>query len=320
MVQPSSAAGAQPISPAVEVVVQDAFGSTVTAATNAVTIALGENPGEGALSGTLTVSATQGVATFTNLRIDRPGSGYTLVANAAGLGGATSALFAVTLSFATVSAGVKHTCGVTAEGAVYCWGNNSDGQLGDGTTNARLGPVLVAGVGRILAAVSAGGGHSCGLTLADLAYCWGNNLFGQLGNGSPPLSRSIPSLVGDGLRLATVSAGGSHACGLTGAGDAYCWGRNVDGQLGDGTFDNRSTPGLVAGAVTFAAVDAGGNHTCGITSAHAVYCWGFNGSGQVGDGTTTTRVAPILAADGMSFATISAGVNHTCGVLAAGAV
>src|SRR5438034_8536697 len=104
-VSPTNAAGAQPIAPAVQVAVQDASGNTVINATATVTVALGANPGAGALSGTLTVAATQGIATFSNLRIDRPGSGYTLAASAGGLSGATSVPFAITLTFTAVSAG-----------------------------------------------------------------------------------------------------------------------------------------------------------------------------------------------------------------------
>src|SRR4029077_6200411 len=142
----------QPITPAVQVAVQDASGNGVTTATNAVTLALVANPGAGTLSGMLTVVATQGIATFTNLRIDRPASGYTLAARAPGLTGATSAPFAVTLTFAAVSAGGDHTCGVTTTGAAYCWGANPSGGLGDGTTTERTSPVAVLG-GLTIAAV-----------------------------------------------------------------------------------------------------------------------------------------------------------------------
>src|SRR5204862_307551 len=148
-----------------------------------VTVALGANPGAGALSGTLTVAATQGIATFSNLRIDRPGSGYTLVASAAGLSGATSASFAVTLTFTAVSAGIFHTCGVTAAGAAYCWGASGYGQLGGGAALRRFTPALVAG-GVTFATVSAGTYHTCGVAAAGAAYCWGYNASGQLGDGT----------------------------------------------------------------------------------------------------------------------------------------
>src|SRR5437667_131975 len=212
-VHPTNAAGAQLITPPVQIAVQDASGNTVTAATDAVTVALGANPGAGTLSGTLTVAAIQGIATFSNLRIDRPGSGYTLVASAGGLSGATSAPFAVTLTFATVSAGIRHTYGLAVTGDAYCWGENIVGQLGDGTATGRLtrGPLVGRGT---FAAVSAGDYHTCGVTAACAAYCWGNNGDGELGDETTT-SRSTPGLVAGGVSFATVSAAGQdHTCGF----------------------------------------------------------------------------------------------------------
>src|SRR2546422_16564 len=245
-VQPTNAAGAQPITPAVQVAVQDAVGNTVSAATNAVTVTLGSNPSGGTLGGTMTVSASQGIATFADLRIDQPGSGYTLGASAARLSGATSTPFAVTLTFTAVTAGDAHTCGVTAAGAAYCWGDNSSGQLGDGTTMNRLSPVLVQPPARVsFAAVTAGAAHTCGLTpVAGTAYCWGSNSVGQLGDGTT-MNRLTPVLVQPptGVSFAAVRAGTAHTCGLTPvAGTAYCWGANAGGQLGDGTMTDRLTP------------------------------------------------------------------------------
>ena len=242
-VSPTNAAGAQPIAPAVQVAVQDASGKTVTSASATVTVALGANPGAGTLSGTLTVAAIHGIATFSNLRIDRPGSGYTLAASAGGLSGATSVPFAVTLTFTAVSADGLYTCGLAAAGAASCWGTNGSGLLGDGTTTDRLTPGLVAG-GVSFAAVSAGTQHTCGVTAAGAAYCWGANGSGQLGDGTNTTNRLTPVLVQApaGVSFAAVTAGAVHTCGVTAAGTAYCWGRNVEGQLGDGTTTDRLTP------------------------------------------------------------------------------
>ena len=141
------------------------------------------------------------------------------------------------VSFAAVSAGSFYTCGVTVAGAAYCWGDNGLGQVGDGTTTTPgtgpSSPALVAG-GVSFAAVSAGFTHTCGVTAAGAAYCWGYNFFGDLGDGTTT-DRSSPVLVAGGVSFAAVSAGDFHTCGVTAAGAAYCWGDNTVGQLGDGT-------------------------------------------------------------------------------------
>ncbi len=136
---PSLTERAQPMAPAVVVAIQDAFGNTVTSATNPVTLALATNPGGGTLSGTTTVNASAGIATFADLSIDQPGSGYAVVAASGSLTSATSAPFGIRFTFTVVSAGANHACVMTTGGAAYCWGYNSSGQLGDGTmTEKRL--------------------------------------------------------------------------------------------------------------------------------------------------------------------------------------
>src|SRR2546430_1139423 len=149
--------------------------------------------------------------------------------------------------FAAVSAARSHTCGVTPAGATYCWGLNGSGQLGNGDAAmaTQLTPVLVAApAGVTFATVSAGDYHTCGLTPGGVAYCWGDGIEGQVGDGATQI-RLTPVPVSGGLTFRAVSAGQLHTCGVTPVGAAYCWGSNDLGQLGDGTMTIRSSPVLV---------------------------------------------------------------------------
>jgi alpha-tubulin suppressor-like RCC1 family protein len=194
--------------------------------------------------------------------------------------------------FLRLAPGLGHTCGLAPGGAAYCWGYNGAGELGNGTTGGNsTTPVAVAG-GHTFTSLVADFEHSCGLTGAGAAYCWGYNQYGALGDGTTS-NRDTPVAVAGGVTFASLTTGELHTCGLTSAGAAYCWGLNVSGELGDGTTTNSSTPVAVAGGITFAILTAGGQHTCGQTSAGAAYCWGLNQFGQLGDGTTTDRTTPV---------------------------
>jgi len=199
-------------------------------------------------------------------------------------------------SFATVSAGSGHTCGVTTSGAPYCWGSNGSGQLGDGTTTQSFGPVSVAG-GLAFTTISAGGAYSCGLTTDGTAYCWGSNAHGELGDGTTA-QQATPVPVAGSLHFATISAGSAHTCGVTTSGDAYCWGANPDGRIGDGTTSQATTPVRVAGGFAFTTVRAGDNHSCGVTTSREAYCWGANDLGQLGNGTQNATLTPVPVATG----------------------
>jgi alpha-tubulin suppressor-like RCC1 family protein len=228
------------------------------------------------------------------------------------------------LTFASLSLGTLHTCGLTAQGAAYCWGSNSRGQLGDGSTTDRATPVAVTG-GFAFEQIAAGGfdlGYTCGLTTAGQAYCWGHNGGGQLGIGTQDqAAHSAPAPVSGVVVFASLSAGlGSHTCGLTSAGSAFCWGANAFGALGDGTTGSKFTPVAVTGGIVFAQIIAGGfiGHTCGVTGSGKAYCWGENEVGAIGDGTLLDPLAPSAVAGGHSFSSLDAGFRHTCGRTTAG--
>jgi alpha-tubulin suppressor-like RCC1 family protein len=198
------------------------------------------------------------------------------------------------LSFISVSTINFHSCGVTAEGAAYCWGSNRFGGLGDGTTPDAASPVAVVG-GFSFASVSVGFAHTCGLTMVvGAAYCWGHNNAGQFGNGAT-IDVPNPVPVQGQYRFTVLSAGGDDTCGVTTSGVALCWGSGYAGELGDGTGLPRTTPTPVAGGLRFASISAGLGHTCGVTTSGALYCWGSNVHGEIGDGTTTNRSAPVVS-------------------------
>lgn len=149
-----------------------------------------------------------------------------------------------TVTLLGLTAGAEHTCGWDANGAAFCWGRNDRGQLGDGTTagTARTPAPVAGGLSFAVVVTGVGSAHTCGLTPAGAAYCWGANADGQVGDGSVA-SRLSPTAVSGGLVFTDLSVGGSHSCGVTSAGGTgYCWGANGMGQVGDGTLANRFSP------------------------------------------------------------------------------
>jgi hypothetical protein len=152
---------------------------------------------------------------------------------------------AVATSVGVLAAGSSHTC-ATSAGRLLCWGDNRFGQLGDGTTEARLDPAPVTGLPSEPVTVVAGASHTCALLADGTAHCWGQNLHGQLGDGSTTNATTPVPVVG-GLVFARLTAGGAVTCGRTVDGGEYCWGLNQSGQLGDGTLDSRLVPTRVGG-------------------------------------------------------------------------
>jgi alpha-tubulin suppressor-like RCC1 family protein len=214
--------------------------------------------------------------------------------------------------FLRVSAGMAHSCGVTLVNRGYCWGKNKNGRLGDGTSGIdRPRPVAVSG-GLLFRQVSAGRDHTCGLTTTDRAYCWGNDYFGQVGDGTPNVHPLTPVAVAGGLQFRQVDVGFDYSCGATTDNRAYCWGRQGSGELGNGQGNVVSyTPSAVAGGHHFRQVSAGFERTCGVTTDELAYCWGH---GQLGDGTTNGSFTPVAVVGGLQFRHVSAGLAYACGV------
>jgi alpha-tubulin suppressor-like RCC1 family protein len=218
--------------------------------------------GSGDTTPHLTPTAVAGTLTFTTVAaggaitcgLTAPGTAYCWGWNGLGqLGtGDTVSRLAPTLvagnvTFAMLSAGPTHACGLTATGVAYCWGYNGDGELATGDTLPRTVPTAVTG-GHTYASVNATRFTSCGVTSAGAAFCWGGNQAGQLGNGTNGTGAysSTPVAVAGGLSFAAVSGSGRHTCGLTSGNVAYCWGRNREGQLGNGVTLNSPVPARVA--------------------------------------------------------------------------
>ena len=208
---------------------------------------------------------------------------------------------------------------------MQCWGQNTDGQLGDGTKINRPTPVAVAGLSGKVTSLALGDGHTCALLQTGQIQCWGSN-GGALGDGTSTDRLAPVTVTALGGNATSISAGMAHTCALLQSGQVRCWGANGHGQLGAGTGNYISlySPSTVVGLPAKATgVSAGGVHTCALLQTGAVYCWGHNQNAQLGNGTVNppNRDTPVavLGLTGKA-ASIGAGWWHTCALLQSGQV
>ena len=234
--------------------------------------------------------------------------------------------------------GDSHSCAVTSEGELKCWGRNEHGQLGIGTTGDPFGtnptPLDVCADEACeatlsdIADVSLGDSHTCVLTTAGGVKCWGLNDHGQVGDGTPTTRSAPADVVGLTSGVVAIEAGAFHTCAVTAEGGVKCWGKNLEGQLGDDRVcgDDCINPVDVIGLTSgIASVVAAGLHTCAVTTEGGMLCWGFNFDGQLGhDSEEFISTTPVMVS-GLDSGVAAAAANgifrgSTCALLISGAV
>jgi len=302
--------------PPIIVAVQDAVGNTSTTATPAITLAIAAGPGNG-LTGTKTIPAVNGIATFLGLIITTPGLGYTLTATTSGLAPATSTSFdapigaavrltfttqpATTLPGATIEPAVVIEVRDAAGNKVTTWSNNVTIAIGAGPSGATLsGTTTVTPVNGVA-------------TFADLSINKEGNDYTLSATSGNLLAISSKFGVRPPLVFTTVTAGYFHSCALVAGGDAYCWGV-IEGSQGSG---QTSTPTIMSGSRTYTSIGAGRTHTCAAATGGGGYCWGFNGTGELGTGSGQTA-SPEVVGGNLPFTSVTGGYAHSCGVTVGG--
>ncbi|MEM9487576.1 MAG: hypothetical protein AAGC55_00460, partial [Myxococcota bacterium] len=203
----------------------------------------------------------------------------------------------LSLGWRSRSSDADSSCLIGGEGEAWCWGENSHGQLGDGTTAHRTVPTQVVGLGSDVAELSQGKVHTCARKRDGSLWCWGKNNRGQLGEGGPTVRDTPGQVIALGEDVASAQAGRRHTCAIKTDSSVWCWGDNGHGQLGVGSeLAYRASPAPVAGLPSGAArlsSSTHADHQCAIEPSGGLWCWGKNHRGQLGDGTVSDSHWPV---------------------------
>ncbi|WP_428564642.1 MAG: hypothetical protein ACP59X_02605 [Solidesulfovibrio sp. DCME] len=218
-------------------------------------------------------------------------------------------------SSAVAAGGWGFSLAISNVGTVWAWGDNSNGQLGDGTTTNRAQPVKTVNLTNIVEVCAApfAGSHALALKNDGTVWAWGSNGSGQLGNGTT--TRQLTPVQVTGLdNIVAIAAGSAHSLALKNDGTVWAWGANSNGQLGDGTTTKQITPVKVNGIENIRKIAAGENHSLALKNDGTVWAWGENSNGKLGDGTTTNRPAPVQVSGLTNVVSVSGGVSHSLAV------
>ena len=228
-------------------------------------------------------------------------------------------VFGLEYDSVSITVGLSHSCAILSDSVVRCWGDNSVGQLGSGSTDCQIVPARIPDLTGSAIAIEAGWRHTCALFEGGSLRCWGFNMNGQIGDGTTT-DRASPTPVSElSSGVVAVESGGSHSCALLEGGGVKCWGRNEFGQVGDWTTTDKIAPAQVNGLGSGVdSIAVGGAHTCALIDTGDVRCWGYNNSGQLGDGTSTPSSKPVNTSGLAGVVGIAAGQEHSCAIVGAG--